>query len=408
MKENKSLRRFLFNIYSFAFFNKLLLLTPVYAVFMQSYGITDMQLAVLIILLSVGTLITQIPVTWVTNSIGPRRTIIAGQIVKAIGITLWLVWPTFWGFALGMLLWGAQWAIIAVAFEGLIYDELVARNHRAIYARVLSRRNVIQAIAIAMSAMGSLLMLAGYEWVTVASVFTCVISCIFVARINVQTTAVRIQRTQFRKMFRTGIRACGKTPCIFTIMMLSLMVANIAYLDDYLGPIGIQIGLSVEYVGFISFFLLACYALGQIIAPRLKKIKDHFLYASIFIAGGMYVAFSGIYSVPGLWALGLGYMMFGAINILLYSRFQDLVPQTYRSVILSLHNIGTHLVYICTSLIIGLGGSLGSWRYSIFILGVILCALGIWATFFVRDKCSIPESVGGHLPVFDAGGSIRA
>ncbi len=391
MQKNKSLHKFLFNIYAFAFCDKLLFLMPVYAIFMQSHGVSDMMLAVLIMLLSLGTVVTQIPVTWITNSIGARRTIIMGQMLKALGVTMWIIWPNLWGFAIGMLLWGVQWATFAVAFEGMMYDEMDARGQRAEYTRALGRRNVIQAVAIAMSSLGSLLMIAGYGWVTLASVMMCALSCIFIARIDLRAKHAPVQKTQFREMFRTGVQVYGKKPCVFIMMMLSLLVANIAYLDDYLGPIGLQIGLRVEYVGFVSLVLLGCSAAGQIIAPRLKQTPDWILYTAIAVAGGMYVVFSNIYSVSGLWTLGVGYMMFGAINILLYSRFQDLIPQRYRSVMLAMHSIGTHIVYIGTCLIIGLGGTIGSWRYSIWILGIILCGIGISALTLVRNKCAIEK-----------------
>ena len=39
MNKNSALRRFLRNVYGYSFFNKLILLTPVYAVFMQKHGL---------------------------------------------------------------------------------------------------------------------------------------------------------------------------------------------------------------------------------------------------------------------------------------------------------------------------------------------------------------------------------
>ncbi len=395
MKKNPNLRSFLTNIYGFAFCNKLLFLLPVYAIFMQSHGVSDMGLAVLVMLLSVGALVSQIRVPWLVNAIGARRAILLGQMLKIFGISLWVFWPTFIGFAIGMLTWGVQWAILAVAFEGMLYDELAARDLQDRYTKTLSRRNVIQAVAIALSSFGSLIMMAGYGWVTATSVLVCVLSCLFILRIDVRAKKTRVPRAQFSKMFRTGVRACAKQPCIFIMMMLSLLVANIAYLDDYLGPIGLQLGMPLEYVGLVSFFALGCYALGQLIAPRVRRVRDWILYTTIVVAGGLYVAFSQVYSVAGLWILGVAYMMFGAINILLYSRFQHIVPTQYRSICLSLHNAGTHLVYILTCLIIGLGGSLGSWRYSILILGVILCAIGAGAVAWLPRKCPMGGRLGG-------------
>ncbi len=387
MTKKSSLRRFLTNIYGFAFCDKLLFLTPVYAVFMQSHGISDFALSVLIILLSVGTLFSQYPVVWLTNHLGAKRTVIFGQILKAIGITLWILWPNFWGFAIGMILWGVQWGTFSIAFEGLLYDELATRRRRAIYTKILGRRNVIQNIAIALSSVGSLLMVLGYDWVTLASLLTCGMSCVFAGRIIVRAPQQMTQNTDVRKLFRIAIRANKKDACIFIVMMLSLLVANLAYLDDYLGPIGLEIGLPMGFVGLISFFTLGCYAVGQIIAYKLPPLRDWLLYVAIVVAGFMYVMFSGQYSLDGLWALGVGYMMFGAINILLYSRFQNMVPSKYRPVYLSLHTIGTNIVYIGVCLIIGLGGSMGSWRYSIAMLGALIMFIGLWALMFARDKC---------------------
>lgn len=98
--------------------------------------------------------------------------------------------------------------------------------------------------------------------------------------------------------------------------------------------------------------------------------------------------------MAGLWALGLAYVLFSGVNVLLYSRFQDFVPTTYRSVILSLYSIGDNIIYIGTCLIIGIGGMLGSWRYSILGLGMILIGVGAWALFFIRDKCAIAPTPG--------------
>ncbi len=396
MMRHSSLRRFLHNVYGYAFFNKLILLTPVYAVFMQSHGLTDIQLALMFVILSAGTLFMQIPVTWVTNKIGTRPAIILGQLLKAAAFVLWYFWPTFPGFAIGMFLWGIEWAFFNVAFEGLVYDELRARHHSRMYARVLGVRYNVQALGTALSAFGSLMMFVGYGWITVASLASLAASIICVIRMPLRAKKQRkIKKTNFIKLFKTGSKICARTPCILLMLLLSLFVANIAYLDDYLSPIGMEIGLSIEFVGLVQFFILGCAVLGQTFAYRFTRVRDWILYASICVAGAMFVVFSLDYSLRGLWALGVAYVLFSGINILLYSRFQDFLPPRYRSVILSLYSIGDNMVYIGTCLVIGLGGMLGSWRYSVMILGMILVGVGLWALAVVRNKCAIVPGSGG-------------
>lgn len=399
MARNSSLRRFLHNVYGYAFFNKLILLTPVYAVFMQSHGLGDIQLALMFVILSAGTFLTQIPVTWITNKFGAKNAIILGQILKATAFILWYFYPTFIGFAIGMFLWGVEWAFFNVAFEGLVYDELRARRHQRMYSRVLGVRYNVQAIGTALSAFGSLLMFAGYGWITVASLISLGVSIICILRMDLHSHnfgTTHIRKTNFIKLFKTGVRICGKTPCILLMLLLSLFIANIPYLDDFLSPIGIDIGLPVEYVGLLQFFVLACAVLGQTFAYRFTKIRDWILYLIICAGGISFVLFSVFYSLSGLLALGIAYVLFSGLNILLYSRFQDFLPSRYRSVILSLYSIGDNIIYIGTCFVIGLGGMLGSWRYSVMILGMILIGVGLWALLCVRGRCAIAPMPGAH------------
>ena len=401
MKKKSGLHNLLFNVYAFAFFNKLLLLSPVYAVFMQEHGMSDMQLSALFIILSVGTFVTQIPVTWVTNKLGEKNAINLGQLLKAIAFVLWLIWPTFCGFSIGMFLWGIQAAFFNVAYEGLLYDELRARRHHDVYARALGMRYNVSAIAVALSAFGSLMMPLGYEWITIASLVAVALSMVSINRIQTRahhkSGKCRTRKTNFIKLFRTGTKVCVQTPCIFLMLMLTLLVSNICYLDDYLSPIGIEIGLPVMYVGLVQFFALGCSILGQTFAHRFKHIPDWMLYSAICVAGGLYIVFAFSYSVAGLWALGVAYALFAAIYILLYSRFQDFLPSSYRAVILALFSIGENITYIVTCLLIGLGGMMGSWKYSIMFIGAILVLIGVWALVYIKDRCAVSQVPSRHV-----------
>ena len=53
----------------------------------------------------------------------------------------------------------------------------------------------------------------------------------------------------------------------------------------------------------------------------------------------------------------------------------------------------TYLVYIAVCGIIGLGAQLGSWRYSIAILGVLMLMLCAWSVVYVRRRCELDAGV---------------
>ena len=382
----------LLSLYGFAFFNKFLLLTPVYSIFMLENGVSDLQLSSMFIISSMATILGQMPITFITNRIGQRYSMILGQFLKMVAILLWLVWPSYWGFFMGMLLWGVQAGFRSVAFEGLLYDSVSANGLGDEYTRILGRKSTYESIGVALSAFGSLLMFMGYDWVTWASVAAILMSIVCLMMVKYTPPQhMRAQKVRFTKLFRTGWRVCMKTPCLLSIMLLTLLAVNVPYLDDFFSPLGLQLGIPTEYVGLLSFFLLACATLGQRFAYMFSKISDLLLYIMIGVVGVLYIGFSVVYTTNALWMMGLAYMLFYGIYTLMYSRFQNMIPLGHRSVVLSLYTTLMYIVYMIVCGIIGLGAKFGSWAFSIFILGTIMLMICGWAIGVVRRKCVLPD-----------------
>ncbi len=390
----RKMKRLLFSLYGFAFFNKFLLLTPVYAIFMQENGLNDLQLSTMFIISAIGTIMAQAPITFLTHRFGQRWSMILGQFLKTFAILLWLVMPNYVGFVIGMFMWGAQAGFRSVAFEGLVYDSIHKYGAARDYSKILGRKSTYESIGTALSAFGSLLMFKGYDWVTWASVVAILISvlCLLLvpyrAKLNKKSSNTKLS---IRETLRTGFKICKKTPCLISIMLLTLFVVNVPFLDDFLSPIALQIGIPTEYVGFLSFILLGCATVGQRFAYKFKKISDLLLCTLIAVVGIGYLVFSAFYSVSWLWALGVSYMLFYGIYTLLYAQFQHMIPSRHRSVVLSLYTTLTYIVYMAVCGIIGLGGSLGSWRYSIMIQGLLMIAVFVMALVRLYKKCPLAD-----------------
>ena len=383
------MNRLLASLYGLGFFNKFLLLTPVYAIFRQAKGLSDLQLSTMFIISALGTILGQAPITYITNRVGQRWSMIVGQILKIIAILLWLALPTYTGFVVGMFLWGVQAGFRSVAFEGLIYDSVSAYGKRREYSRILGRKSTYESAGTALSAFGSLLMFMGYDWVTWASVAAILISIICLIAVPYRPTipTATARSVPMRKLMRTGVKIALKTPCLMSVMMLTLLIINIPYLDDFLSPIGLQIGIPTEYVGIVPLFLLGCATIGQRFAYKFANISEMLLYILVGVVGIAFIGFSVNYTPTALWMLGVAYMLFYGIYTLMYSRFQHIIPSRHRSVVLSFYTTLNYVLYMIVCGIVGLGATLGSWRYSIFILGGLMLILCGWAIAFMRGKC---------------------
>lgn len=389
------MKRLLISLYGFAFFNKFLLLTPVYAIFMQENGLSDLQLSTMFIISALGTILGQGPITYITNRVGQRWSMIIGQILKAIAILLWLVMPTYAGFVVGMFLWGVQSGFRSVAFEGLVYDSVSEYGKKREYSRILGRKATYESIGTALSAFGSLLMFMGYEWVTWASVAAILISvvCLLMVPYHKNLASQQMKSVPMRKLMRTGVKVCLKTPCLLSIMLLTLLAANIPYLDDFLSPIGLQIGIPTEYVGIVPLFLLGCAIVGQRFAYKFTNISENLIYSLIGVVGLLFIGFGVAYNVGMLWLMGIAYMLFYGLYTLLYSQFQHMVPSRHRSVVLSFYTTINYVIYMIVCGIVGLGATFGSWRFSIVVLGSMMLVLCLWAFLFLRGRCQIRPQV---------------
>ena len=131
--------------------------------------------------------------------------------------------------------------------------------------------------------------------------------------------------------------------------------------------------------------------IGQRFAYKFTKISDTLLYVLIGAVGGLFIMFGMIYNAGTLWMMGVAYMLFYGIYTLLYARFQHMIPSRHRSVILSLYTTINYILYMIVCGIVGLGSTLGSWRYSILILGGLMLALCGWAIVFLRKNCAIEQ-----------------
>ncbi|MBQ8473787.1 MAG: MFS transporter [Alphaproteobacteria bacterium] len=386
-----SMRRLLLGIYGFAFFNKFLLLTPVYAIFMQQNGLNDLQLSTMFIISALGTILCQGPITFITNRLGQRWSMMIGQMLKVFAIVLWLVLPNYTGFVIGMFAWGAQAGFRSVAFEGLVYDGVAIYGNKRDYSRILGRKSTYESVGVALSAFGSLLMFMGYTWVTWASVVAILISmiCLIILPHIPIASSKNVVAIPMRKLLRSGLNICLKIPCLMSVMILTLLIINIPFLDDFLSPIGLQIGIPTEYVGVVPLFLLGCATIGQRFAYRFTKIHDGLLYSLIGGVGAAFIAFGLHYDVWSLWIMGIAYMLFYGIYTLLYSRFQHMIPPRHRSVVLSVYTTLNYVLYMIVCGVVGLGATLGSWRFSIIILGLLMLVVCAWAMLYVRRQCPL-------------------
>src|ERR1700684_453103 len=118
------MRRFLAAAYAFKFFDSFILIFPLYAVMFVDAGLTPVQISIVLIAWSATAFTLQIPSGVIADRWSRRHILACAQLARAAGFVVWLFYPHFWGFLVGLVLWGVKSAFTSGTFEALLYDEL--------------------------------------------------------------------------------------------------------------------------------------------------------------------------------------------------------------------------------------------------------------------------------------------
>jgi hypothetical protein len=78
---------------------------PLYAVLFADSGLAAGDIAVLLGFWTVTGLLLEVPSGALADTVSRRKLLIFGTLARAAGFGLWVLWPTFTGFAIGFLLW---------------------------------------------------------------------------------------------------------------------------------------------------------------------------------------------------------------------------------------------------------------------------------------------------------------
>ena len=290
MKVKQSLQHFLKNVYGYVFFNSMLLVSPVYAIYMQNHGVSDFWLSVLMILSTISVMITQIPVFFSARKYSTKSVLLFGQMITPLTYLLWLIWPTYIGFAIGIMLYGAHFAIYYSVFPNIVYEELSVRGARNKYPKIWGRIESIKTGAILLSSLGSLLMFMGYAWITAFSILSICISMIFL--INMQFISKNRARTSTGHIKNSVWKLMLRTPRIMLLLGLFILFSNFTFLNDFFGPIALGIGMPLAYVGALTVIVMLSQMIGQVFAHKLSRINSFWLGGLMILVGILFGIFA--------------------------------------------------------------------------------------------------------------------
>ncbi|MEM9606241.1 MAG: MFS transporter [Actinomycetota bacterium] len=383
-------------------------LSPLYAVYTLWFidnGLDAGQIStVFVIWASVG-IALEVPSGALADLVDRRRLIAAGLVLRATGIAIWLIEPTFTGVVIGAVLWALHMSLASGAWEALVHDELVAIGEEHRYAPVMAR--VGQAISIGVAVgtgVAAIALAAGASleslgWVTVAvhavSIWL-VLGLPDVRWVVEQETDDESEAgglAGWWSTLRDGARTAFSTHLLAGIVLVTAGLEGLFVVDEYVPILARDRGVDDAVVPLLVLGVLIGLVAGGEVAARRPDIAPRPLgFALVLGAAGMMIAVTS--SAPAaLLLVGVGYGIHEVAWVLGDARLQERIGARHRATVSSVRSLLAGLVATAAFVLIGLLSDGDDPSPGLLVPLVLLAVVGLGVTRFLpRAATSVDRS----------------
>ena len=301
-------------------------------------GLTPVQVASTLIAWSVIGIALQIPAGALADRWSRRGVLALGQGVRVVGFIIWIIWPTYPGFLVGMMLWGIKSAMTNGIFEALLYDELAARDQRETYARQVGRAAAVGYGAIFAASISAAWSVSfGYPTVIMVSTAASAAAGFAAMTLPHAPHALLIQRSAAPQQTWQAALSAIRHPVIPWIIGLAAMSMAIGGGLDGFWPIYASgTGLSLANVALFSSAISLGQITANVLAHRLRTAPEWGFYALLSGIGILLLLATGLYRPWTLIIVALAPGLFKIIDVNFDARLQNLIASDSRATIGSL------------------------------------------------------------------------
>jgi MFS family permease len=333
-------------------------LIPLYAVYpllFAAHGLSTGQISLLYITWSLTGFVLEVPSGALADRMSRRKLLVVASLVRAVGYTLWMVTPSFTGFAIGFVLWGACGALQSGTWEALVYDELAAAGAAKRYGQVLGRTEVIGSLAV----LGSTALavpavalggggLGGYRIAGWASVAVCLAAAAVAASLPETPRRRSADDTGgfggYLRTLRGGTAEAARSPRVRRLLAVAALLPGFTALDEYVPLLAGDTGVAAPLVPVLLAAPFAGMAAGSEAAGRWGRVGPRRL-AGLTAAGAVLLAAGALSGRPlGFLPIGLTYGLVWYGWIIVGTRLQHTMTGAARATVTSVAGLGEEVV----------------------------------------------------------------
>ncbi|MFD7843455.1 MFS transporter [Nocardia sp. NPDC059764] len=362
-----------------------------YALLFADHGLNPAQISSLFAIWSATAFILEIPSGAWADTVSRRGLLVLSGALLAAGFAVWILYPSYLGFAAGFVLWGTSGALRSGTFEALIYDDLHTRGATADYPRLMGYvRAATEAAALAgILAAAPLYAWGGYPlvaWssVAIAAVHTLTAGLLPTAPKSVSATEIEdIEDTEdllggaapdiassspnprepaspprgYVAMLRTGLREALRVKLIRRGVILVALLNGITAFDEYFSLLADHAGAGPSLAAVLVGVTVAGSLGGAMLAGRTERMSAPVMASALAAAGVLFIGgalLTGmaanhptalyVLTAVGFSAVGIAYGIDYNADVIASARLQDSITGPARATVTSVAGFTTEVI----------------------------------------------------------------
>ncbi len=370
---------FLTRIYAFKFFDAFMLIAPLYTVMFVDAGLSPVQISVALTAWSVTTFVLQAPSGLVADRL-PRKWVLAtAQVARVAGFAAWAIDPHFWGFLIGLLLWGVKSAFTSGTFEALLYDELKAQDRAWDYPRVIGRARAAQAVATLSASLGAAaVMRFGYSAALGASMVACAACIVSAALLAPAPKALEVEDRGYLEHLRSAVVEAARQPRLLSILAFSALVLALGpALSEFWPIFGARTGLGRPAIALFVGAQSVLEVLANTAAHRMFGLSRRWFYGAMAACGGLLAIAAGFFHPWGMVLLIVYSGVMKLTDTVFEGRLQQAVSSANRATVGSMKTLAAQVGVTSLYMTFGPIAQATSYRIAFLACGLASIAAGL-------------------------------
>jgi len=337
-----------------AFVSDAIPIYPLYALLFTDSGLSGAEISALFGIWSGVGLVAEVPSGALADRVSRRGALVAAGLLQAVGYVVWILQPTFAGFAIGFVLWGLGGSLISGAREALLYDGLLAARAEGHYARINGWVVAAGLIASLPTALAATVLFAhgGYLLVGWVSVGCCLAAASIAATLPEPPRVAEAEGeggepgdgAGYLDTLRAGISQASARPGLRATVLAVALLGAFDAIEEYFPLLTEGLGVPVAAVPLamvpVAFVGAMGPALGGAVYYRLRPL----VLAVILGTSMLMLACVGLIQHPaGIACLAVFYGLYRAVLVAVEARLQARIDSRSRATITSVGALGTEI-----------------------------------------------------------------